>query len=123
MTENLQATGNVYLAGAKPSTHESEPLLPEDFEPGMKLEEKSDGWWFEMSVNPDWRSQQRRAVVTTGLLGKATIPDAPFEQPDGTPYRLDTDYFGETRSADNPSPGPFRLTDKKQIHLKVWPKK
>jgi alpha-N-arabinofuranosidase len=123
MTENLQATGNVYLAGAKPSTHESDPLIPEDFEPGMKLEEKSDGWWFEMSVNPDWRSQQRRAVVTTELLGKAKIPDAPFEQPDGTPYRLDTDYFGETRSADNPAPGPFRLTDKKQIHLKVWPKK
>jgi len=123
MTENLQATGNAYLAGAKPSTHESDPLIPEDFEPGMKLEEKSDGWWFEMSVNPDWRSQQRRAVVTTELLGKAKIPDAPFEQPDGTPYRLDTDYFGETRSADNPAPGPFRLTDKKQIHLKVWPKK
>lgn len=89
----------------------------------MKLEEKSDGWWFEMFVNPEWRFQQRRAVVTTELLGKAKISDAPFEQPDGTPYRLDTDYSGETRSVDNPAPGSFRLTDKKQIRLKVWPKK
>jgi alpha-N-arabinofuranosidase len=123
VTENLQATGNVYLAGSKPSTHESAPSVPEDFEPNMKLEEKSDGWWFEMSVDPDWRSQQRRDIVTTELLGKAKIPDAPFEQPDGTSYRLDTDYFGETRCVDNPAPGPFRSTGEKRIRLKVWPKK
>ena len=123
MTENLQATGNVYLAGAKPSTHESDALVARGFEPGMKLEEKSDGWWFEMSVDPDWRSQQRRAVVTTELLGKAKIPDAPFEQPDGTPYRLDTDYLGKTRNTDNPAPGPFRLANEKAIRIKVWPKK
>lgn len=123
ITENLRAFGNVYVAGAKPSTRDRAPVSAVDCEPGMKLEENSDGWWFEMFVNPEWRFQQRRAVVTTELLGKAKISDAPFEQPDGTPYRLDTDYSAETRSVDNPAPGPFRLTDKKRIRLKVWPKK
>ncbi len=61
--------------------------------------------------------------MTTQLLGKAKIPDAPFEQTDGTPYRLDTDYFAEKRSVDNPAPGPFVSTGEKQVRLKVWPKK
>jgi len=121
MTENLQATGNVYLAGAKPSTSESDPPVADDFEPGIKLEEKPDGWWFEMSVDPDWISQQKRAVVTTKSLGKAKIPDAPFEQPDGTVYRLDTDYLGNTRNIDNPAPGPFRLVNEEVIRLMLWP--
>jgi hypothetical protein len=50
--------------------------------------------------------------VTTKLLGKAAIPDAPFEDREGKPYRLDTDYLGEKRNAGNPAPGPFRLQTK-----------
>ena len=45
--------------------------------------------------------------MTTELLGKASIPDLPFENADGSPLRLDTDYFGKQRNADNPFPGPF----------------
>ncbi len=67
-------------------------------------------------------SAQKRGIVTTELLGKAKIPDAPFEKPDGTPYRLDTDYFRKKRNT-TPSPGPFKAQDNKEIHLKVWPKK
>lgn len=36
--------------------------------------------------------------VTAEMLGKAKIPDLSYEQPDGTPYRLDTDYFGKKRN-------------------------
>ena len=64
----------------------------------IKLQEKSDGWWLEMAVDDNWTSNQKRDIITTGLLGKAKIPDAAFEQPDGTPYRLDTDYFGKKRN-------------------------
>ncbi len=69
------------------------------------------------------KTTENRPIVTTELLGKAKIPNAPFEQPDGTPYRIDTNYFGEKRSVDNPAPGPFRSTGKKHIRLKIWPKK
>jgi alpha-N-arabinofuranosidase len=120
---NLQAAGNVYLAGAKPSVHDKNALVAVEFEPGIKLYEKSDGWWLEMNVDPAWISKQKRDVVTTELLGKAKIPDAPFEQPDGTPYNLDTGYFGNKRNTANPAPGPFELAGEKVISLKVWPKK
>ncbi len=45
--------------------------------------------------------------VTTALLGKAKMPREAFENPDGTPIRIDTDYLGNKRSESNPSPGPF----------------
>ena len=100
-----------------------EAAVAEKSFPEVKLEEKPDGWWLEMAVDPAWTAKRKRAVVTTELLGKAKIPDAPFENRDGTPYRLDTDYFGKKRNAENPAPGPFRLTAKEALRLKVWPNK
>jgi alpha-L-fucosidase len=120
---NLQAVGNVYLAGAKPSTRDRDALVTEASDPGIRLQEKRDGWWFEITVDPAWTSEQKRAIVTTESLGKAKVPDAPYEQPDGTPYRLDTNYFGKKRKTENPAPGPFQFPSKKLIRLKVWPKK
>ncbi len=120
---NVRARGNVFLAGAKPSEHDCDALIAADFKPGVKLEEKPNGWWLEMAADPAWTSKQNRTVVTTELLGRAEIPDASFENPDGTPYRLDTDYFGQRRNPKNPAPGPFRAHGGKRIHLNVWPKK
>ncbi len=118
---NLQAVGNVYLAGAKPSTNDRDALVAEDFDPGIKLQEKSDGWWLEMSVDPAWKSKKKRAVVTTETLPKAMISGLPYEKPDSTPYRLDTDYFAKKRNKENPAPGPFQFSSNKGIRLKVWP--
>ena len=118
--EHLQAAGNVYLAGSRPSRQDHNELIDVNFDPEVKLIQDKDGWWLKMAINPAWAI--KRETVTTATLGKAIIPDAAFEQADGTPYRLDTDYFDATRSADNPAPGPLRSTDQTQIYLKVWPK-
>jgi alpha-N-arabinofuranosidase len=120
---NLYAVGNVYMAGAKPSKSGNGELVAEDFDPGIKLEEKSDGWWLEMTVDPAWRSKQKRVVVTTETLPKAINPGLPYEKPDGSPYSIDTDYFGKKRNKKNPAPGPFKFSSKKRIRLKVWPRK
>ena len=122
-TSSLQTVGNVYLAGAKPTDNDRDALVVADFDPRIKLQEKPDGWWLEMAIDPTWISKQKRAVVTTESLGRAKIPDAPYEQPDGMPYRLGTDYFGKKRNPENPAPGPFELASNKVIRLKVWPKK
>jgi len=119
---NVHAVGNVYLAGAKPHCHEQAALINEDFNPEIKLQKKSDGWWLEMKVDPVLAKKQKRTVVTTELLGKAKIPDASFEHPDGTPYYLDTDYFGRKRNPADPAPGPFEFASEKVITLRVWPK-
>lgn len=120
---NLQAIGNVYLSGSNPSTHDREVLVVSDFDPGIKLEERANGWWLEILVNPTWVFAQNRAVVTTEALGRAMVPNALYEKPDGSPFRLDMDYLGNQRNVKNPAPGPIKFSEKNQVIIQVWPTK
>ncbi|MCL4215439.1 MAG: DUF1565 domain-containing protein [Candidatus Hydrogenedentes bacterium] len=114
-------SGNVFLAGAMPSTHEQEPLVQTDFDPGIEIVEKEDGVYLHFTQNEAWRTERNRELVTTALLGHAKIPDLPYVHPDDTPIRIDTDYLGEKRHDANPAPGPFEhLADGEQV-LSVWP--
>jgi len=112
--------GNVYLGGAKPSRHEPGALVQADVDPAPELIQKPDGVYLRITLDGAW-AEQRRKLVTTELLGKAKIPDLPYEQPDGSPYRIDTDYPGRKRSDANPFPGPFEAVRGNRQELKVWP--
>ena len=113
--------GNVFLGGAKPSTQEPHPLVKPDFNPLIKLSEKPDGFYLHL-VLPGARSMKaNRKLVTTDRLGKAQIPNLPFENPDGTPLKVDADYFGSKRNSKNPFPGPFEVVEKSDA-IKVWPR-
>jgi alpha-N-arabinofuranosidase len=114
--------GNVFLGRAKPSKHEENPLVLPKIEPGFKLVEKSDGWYLQMGFNKKWAGRNR-PLVTTEMLGKAKIPDLPYEYPDGKPYRIETDYFGNKRNTKNPYPGPFNAPNEGKQLIKVWPRK
>lgn len=48
--------------------------------------------------------------VTTRLLGKTRVSDLAYENPDGSPLAIDTDYTGKSRNRSRPSPGPFERT-------------
>jgi hypothetical protein len=50
------------------------------------------------------------------------IPDQAFENPDGSPLRIDTDYFGNKRNDKNPTAGPFENPGQGRLSLKVWPR-
>jgi alpha-L-arabinofuranosidase len=113
--------GNVFLKGAKPCNREVAPMVRPDFDPQLKLEETADGFYLELALDKAWGEGKARKTVTTELLGRASIPDLPFENPDGSPLRIDGDYFGRKRTADNPFPGPFELREGGQQRLKVWP--
>ena len=118
----VQMAGNVFLAGAKPSQREQTPLRAPDFKPDLQLVEKPDGWYLELSLNPAWGTAQPHPLVTTELLGKAKIPNQPFENADGTPLRIATDYLGRPRNERNPFPGPLELPAGGRHVLKVWPR-
>ncbi len=113
--------GNVYLKGAKPSRHEVAPLLKPDFDPQIALAERPDGWYLEMAVDCVWAAEQKRRLVTTAWLGQASIPRQPFENVDGSPVRIHTDYFGRKRRSGNPFPGPIEFSQSGKQTLKVWP--
>jgi alpha-N-arabinofuranosidase len=119
---NLQAAGNVFFGEARPATNEHRSSVLPDADPGLELQERPDGWYLHMTLGDRWVQVDDLSLVTTKRLGKAKIPNLPYEQPDGAPYRIDTDYFGDKRNEQNPSPGPFAKPDQgtKQI-WKVWP--
>jgi alpha-N-arabinofuranosidase len=71
-------------------------------------------------VDRAWATERTRNLVTTGLLGKASVPNQSFENADGSPIRIDTDYFGKKRKAGNPFPGPFEFPATGRQTLKVW---
>jgi len=113
-------SGNVFLKDAKPSKHESEPLLKPDFDPALNLVERLDGLYLEFITDKAWAAGRTRRLVTTEVLGKAVIPDQAFESPDGAPLRIDTDYFGKKRNEENPFPGPFECPAGGKQRWRVW---
>ena len=116
----LHTGGNVYLNGAQPCTNESNSLVLPDIDPKITLVEK-DGLTF---LQFNFGSELKRAAtttVTTALLGQAKIPNLPYENADGSPLKIDRDYFGEHRNVQNPFPGPFEISQSGTQTIKVWP--
>jgi alpha-N-arabinofuranosidase len=111
--------GNVFFKGARPSKHEKEPILEVGLNPALKLLEKPDGFYLELAFGKGWADRTRR-LVTTESLGRAAIPNLPYERADGRPIRIITDYFGKMRNESNPTPGPFENPGTGPLSLKVW---
>ena len=101
----VQMEGNVFVKGALPSKHELMPLVIADFDPQVMLVEKADEWELQLSLQKNWAAQKRQ-MITSKILGTAVVPQLPFENRDGSPILLNTDYKGNTRTS-NPFPGPF----------------
>jgi alpha-N-arabinofuranosidase len=115
----VQMEGNVFMKGARPSKHETAPMVLTDFDPQIKVLEKPDGCYLELTTNKAW-SGQKRKIVTSALLGKAVAPDLPFETRKGTKLRLNTDFIGKKRDEANPFPGPFEISGEGKQLFKVW---
>ena len=109
---------NVFLNGAKPSKHEQSPFVQPDFNPSLKLVEKDDGVYLQITTQA-YKTPKTR-LVTTELLGRAATPNLPYENPDGSSLTIDTDYLGNKRNASNPSAGPFESPEVGKLNLKVW---
>jgi hypothetical protein len=116
------ARGNVFTKGTQPSKFDTDALAKPDFDPGLQLTRKDDGWYLAFAADPGWAAAPQRPLVTTELLGKAKVPSLAYDNPDGTPVRIDTDYLGRNRDATRPFPGPFEVTREGRQEIKVWPK-
>jgi len=113
--------GNTFLKGARPCRAEKNPLVLPDFDPALRLRTKDEGVYLNLATGESWSKSRRRPLVTTKLLGRAAIPDLPYVRPDGSPYRIESDYLGRKRNPENPFPGPFELSGGGKTVLKVWP--
>lgn len=115
----MMMEGNVFTKGAIPSTQEKQELDDSSFEPKPTIEVRNGQAWLRLVTNSEW-GKQKRNLVTTKLLGKAIVPQQAFENNDGSPLIINTDYFNKKRKETNPFPGPFESPVNGEI--KVWPK-
>ena len=97
--------GNLYLNGAVPPVFDKNPAVLANVKPTFRLV-NSDGV-IEWSVDPAWRETQIRPVVTSERLGNAQVTALPYEMPDGSPVKVDRDFSGVVRNAENTIPGPI----------------
>jgi alpha-N-arabinofuranosidase len=112
--------GNVFLDDSSLSKHDNAPLKsPEN--PDVELVEEGGQVSLSVKVPEAWRAAEKQEFLTTQTLGDARIPDSPFENPDGTPLRIDTDYFGDERDTNDPTPGPFAHLEDGRLDIQVWP--
>jgi hypothetical protein len=111
------AGGNVYLNGAQPHADEAGFVVAAS-DPKLEIVNRGYRATLTMTLPASWKDA-KTALVTTELLGKASIPGVAYENADGSPVRVDRDYFGKTRSEENPSAGPFEEPGDGEISLEV----
>lgn len=95
-------------------------IANENFDAGAKLVSEGDKMYLEIALDKNWLSQQKRNLVTTTSLTKAIVPNLPFENTDGSPLKIDTDYAGTKRNVQNPSPGAFEILKTGKQKIRVW---
>ena len=115
----LQTEGNVYYAGARPHSKEANPLTLPGFNPKPAIVEEGDSVYLHLALGQE---VQKAATtrVTTSLLGKARVSGLAYENADGAPVVIDSDYFGKKRKEANPCAGPFENPGQGDLKLKVW---
>ncbi|NQT21633.1 MAG: right-handed parallel beta-helix repeat-containing protein [Planctomycetes bacterium] len=115
----LQAGGNVYYNGARPYSEEVKHVVQAGVDPKVRVVEEGRNVYLHLTLEQAVEKSST-TLVTTELLGKAKIPGLPFENPDGSPLKIDTDYFGKRRNEASPTAGPFENPGAGPLTLKVW---
>jgi alpha-L-arabinofuranosidase len=113
----LYTGGNVFYKGAQPYGKEIDPVVS-SIDPGVKLTRQGNKLVLLFNPGPDL-GKARTQIVTTELLGLAKVPGLPFENPDGSALKINTDFFGNSRNKSNPVAGPFEDPGGERITLKI----
>jgi alpha-N-arabinofuranosidase len=111
----IHAAGNVYLNNALPYKNETDSLVVADTTEAPRVETVSGRVRFTFPPPAAFQNAVTRAV-TTDMLGNARIPNLPYVNPDGTPLKVDTDFFGKQRDP-TPTPGPFENRGAEPMYL------
>lgn len=109
--------GNVYYNQALPYKEEKHNYILSDFNPNVVIEDKGEKVFISFSL-PE-QNVVATEIMDTKKLGKAKFPRQSYEQPDGTPIVIDTDYSGGKRNG-TPEPGPFESVKKGSNRIRIW---
>jgi hypothetical protein len=111
--------GNVYYHNAQPYLQEANPLSLPETDPRPTIVDEGEHVYLQIHLGPEIRQAASR-LVTTDMLGKAAVPQLPYENADGSPLTVNSDYFGVRRDAARPASGPFENPGEGDLRVKVW---
>ena len=109
--------GNVYFNLSQPFENEIHKVTISDFNPQFIIDDKGKEVFISFSLKGVEGLQTKQ--ISTSLLGIAKLPRQNYEQPDGMPIIINTDFLGLPRSV-SPTPGPFEQVKEGEILWKVW---
>jgi alpha-L-arabinofuranosidase len=118
----LQTGGNILYHHAQAYARETNATVRAEVDPGVKLLNEDGRFTLSLAVGSEVKKAPTARVITP-RLGKARIPDLPYENADGTALKVDTDYFGQPRSHTHPTAGPFEKLGKLgagEFQFRVW---
>ncbi len=113
------AAGNVYLDSIFPCRLGAEHLVIPSFDTQMKTERSAEHILLYVRI-PDEMLRWQISQVTSALLGVTKISHLSFEDAQGRPIKIDTDYFGRMRKENHPVAGPFEIRQGGGIRLDLW---
>lgn len=76
-----------------------------------QLDKRKDGYYLKLSMNSEKLKQAKTLGVNTNMLGQTFISEAVFDNPDGSDFIFDKDFFGQLRNVQKPMVGPFENFD------------
>ena len=115
----IYAEDNVFCNGAKPMTGKEQGWIETSVRPNLRLEETNGAVYLVSDVNLNDLKNFKGNMIDSEWLGITKLSGFPFENPDGTPFVSDKDYFGASRSS-APVAGPFESLSS-TTRIKVWP--
>lgn len=115
----IYAEDNVFCNGAKPMTGKEQGWIETSVRPNLRLEETNGAVYLVSDVNLNDLKNFKGNMIDSERLGITKLSGFPFENPDGTPFVSDKDYFGASRSS-APVAGPFESLSS-TTRIKVWP--
>jgi hypothetical protein len=111
--------GNVFYNQATPSSKDTGLHQVPEHKPEIQVLEKGGDTFLHLTLDPAYATHKTQ-LMDTATLGKAKVPKAAFDAPDGSPITFDTDYFGKKRDRNNVSAGPFADLKAGKMVWKVW---
>jgi hypothetical protein len=113
----LYTGGNIYYGGARPYSKESSALTAAGPGPNPRVVEEADRAYVVLNAVELEKAATR--IVDTAALGKAKVPGLAYENADGSPVVINTDYSGKKRAA-APTPGPLEKPGRGEVRIRVW---
>ena len=118
--QSAYINGNVYLKGADSFDREKE-CYKCSCDPEVSIVEEDDAVYLEMTL-PHGMFEVRTEIISTEKLGMARIPEAVFDNPDGSICIIQTDLNEQTRNT-QPKAGPIEDVHEGRNRIKIWSRK